>query len=271
VPDLPIFIHPSKRYRLFFDETGNGDLHAAKKNPNERYLSLTGIVIRQDIHDRYITGRLARLKVDIFGFPHRNIVLHRRDIVRRESTFSVLNDNHLRKEFDARFAALVAELPAPAFTVSIDKQRHLEKYKMWQFDPYHYVMTCLLERFVQWLERHDFIGDVLGEARNPTHDMRLRRAFRRFYDNGTEWVKRTAVQKRLISQELRLDPKTTDVAGLQIADLLAHPAHRSYRCQKLGENLPDDYGAFIGRIMERLYDRKPGTRRIEGYGRKWLP
>jgi hypothetical protein len=29
--------------------------------------------------------------------------------------------------------ALVAEVPAPAFTVSIDKTRHLEKYKVWQF------------------------------------------------------------------------------------------------------------------------------------------
>jgi methyl acetate hydrolase len=36
------FIVPSKRYRLFFDKTGNGDLHAAKKDPNQRYLSLTG-------------------------------------------------------------------------------------------------------------------------------------------------------------------------------------------------------------------------------------
>ena len=82
------FIHPSKRYRLFFDETGNGDLHAAKKDPHQRYLSVTGIVIRQDIHDRYTTRRLERLKADIFGHKHKTVVLHRREIMSRKAAFS---------------------------------------------------------------------------------------------------------------------------------------------------------------------------------------
>ena len=56
------FIHPSKRYRLFFDETGNGDLQAAKKDPNQRYLSLTGLAIRQDRHDSDVTNQLNAFK-----------------------------------------------------------------------------------------------------------------------------------------------------------------------------------------------------------------
>jgi hypothetical protein len=61
---IPPFIHASKRYRLFFDETGNGDLHAAKKDQNQRYLSLTGIVVRQDLHVRWRkpTPRRARCR-----------------------------------------------------------------------------------------------------------------------------------------------------------------------------------------------------------------
>jgi hypothetical protein len=54
-------------------------------------------------------------------------VLHRRELMSREGVFAALNDDHLRAQFDARFAALVAEVPAPAFTISIDKQGHLEK------------------------------------------------------------------------------------------------------------------------------------------------
>lgn len=53
------FIHPSKRYRLYFDETGNGDLRAVKKDQNQRYLSLTGLAIRQDLHDNDITNQLT--------------------------------------------------------------------------------------------------------------------------------------------------------------------------------------------------------------------
>src|SRR5262245_39268250 len=229
-PALLPFIHPSKRYRLFFDETGNGDLHAARKDPNQRYLSLTGIVIRQDFHDNYTTRRLARLKTDIFG--NSQLVLHRREIMSREGAFAALNDNHLRAQFDARFAALVAEVPAPTFTVSIDKQEHLEKYKVWQFSPYHYVLTCLLERFVLWLNRTGNVSDAMGEARNPTHDAQLRRAFRYFHKHGTS-VKPAVIQRCLTSKELRLESKKANITGLQIADLLAHPAHRSYKFAKL--------------------------------------
>ena len=189
----------------------------------------------------------------------------------RKGVFAALDDDHLRAQFDARFAALVAEVPAPAFTVSIDKQDHLEKYKVWQFSPYHYVMTCLLERFVLWLNRTGNIGDVMGEARNPTHDAQLRRAFRFFHENGTT-VRPQVVQARLISKELRLELKTANIAGLQIADGLAHPAHRSYKFSKLGLDIPDDYGAFLAKILERdIYERNPKNQNIEGYGRKWLP
>jgi hypothetical protein len=142
------------------------------------------------------------------------------------------------------FAALIAEVPAPAFTVSIDKQRHLERYKVWQFSPYHYVMTCLLERFVQWLERTGNVGDVMGEARNPTHDAQLRRAFRFFHKNGTSWVKAVVVQKHLLSKELRLEDKIANVAGLQLADGLAHPAHRSFKFKKLGQPIQTTMAHF---------------------------
>jgi Protein of unknown function (DUF3800) len=265
----PRFIHPSDRYRLFFDETGTGDLRSAR-DPNERYLSLTGVVIRQDFHDGYMTRRLDRLKRDIFAQTEKNpIVLHRRDIREKTGPFSILNNYQVRREFDSRIAAIIAEIPAPAFTVSIHKMAHLDKYRVWQFDPYHYVLTCLVERFVRWLSRTGKVGDVIGEARNATHDAKLRTSFRRFYDNGS-YVKDPIVRLRLISRELRLQPKSANIAGLQIADLLAHPAHRAFRIRKTDGVMPDDYGGFIANMLERyIYDRVGG--RVDGIGRKWLP
>ena len=266
----PRFVHPSKRYRLFFDETGNCNLHAAKKDPNQQYLSLTGIVIRQDIHDTAVTQRLTTLKIRTFGAKNEGVILHRREIMDKKGVFAALKDEKIRADFNSRFAILVKKLSPPAFTVSIDKLAHLKKYKVWQFDPYHYVMTCLLERFVLWLNRTNNVGDVLGEARNATPDGRLRRAFRYFYANGTG-VRTDAIRKCLISKELRLQPKTANVAGLQIADLLAHPAHRSFKFMKLGMAIPEDYGAALAATLENsLYDRS-SKGKVEGYGRKWLP
>jgi hypothetical protein len=267
--DEPRFIDPSKRYRLFFDETGTGDLRSSA-DPNQRYLSLTGVVIRQDFHDGYMTRRLDRLKRDIFAqSPDNLIILHRRDIRDQTGQFSVLKNSQVRREFDARIASIIAEIPAPAFTVSIDKLAHIQKYRVWRFNPYHYVLTCLVERFVTWLSRTGNIGDVMGEARNSTHDAQLRASFRKLYTSGS-YVKAGVVQRRLTSREIRLEPKSSNVAGLQIADLLAHPAHRALRIRVTNGVQPDDYGSFLANMLDRyIYDRKGD--RIDGIGRKWLP
>lgn len=123
----------------------------------------------------------------------------------RVGVFEALNDADLRARFDAKFVEVVTALPSPVFTVSIDKQAHLEKYTRWQWNPYHYVMTCLLERFVLWLNATGNVGDVMGEARNPTHDAQLRRAFRRFYDNGT-FVRTSVIRRCLIVSGVLIPP-----------------------------------------------------------------
>lgn len=266
------FVPPSKRFRLFFDETGNGDLHAADKSPNERYLSVTGIVVRQDHHDRYVTRRLNLLKANLLGATAENpIILHRRDIMRQEGPFKPLRNEHIRKEFDARLAAIIAEVIAVAFTVSIDKLEHKTRYTVWQHSPYHYVMECLVERFVKWLEKYDRVGDVMGEARDPTHDKQLRRSYSRLYQKGNTYHTAAQFQARLTTGELKLVAKRADVAGVQLADVLAHPAHRALKFAQLKEPLPDDYGTFLARILERYsYDRHP-ERGVPGFGTKWLP
>lgn len=264
------FIPPAKRYRLYFDETGTGDLGAYKKDPNQRYLSLTGLVFRQDVHDTTFTNRLSAFKRRIFETP--DIILHRRDIMGHKGPFSVLDDDVLRAEFDDQFTNLLEYVPGPAFTVSIDKKAHFEKYKVWRFDPYHYALTCLLERYIFWLKRNSAVGDVMGEARSPWHDGRLRRAYRRLYDQGGSYLSSADAQAKLISRELRLELKNANVAALQVADLLAHPAHRTLKFMQEDLPIPDDYGASLVRILEEgIYDRHPYTNLIRGCGRKWLP
>lgn len=265
------FVTPEKRFRLFFDETGNGDMDAAQTHPNERYLSLTGIVIRQDHHDKYVTRRLNLLKKNIFG--SEDVILHRRDIMRKEGPFSALRNEERCKEFDARLAAILAECVATAFTVSIDKLAHKQKYVVWQHNPYHYLLECLLERYTLWLRKRNYQGDMLGEARNPTHDAPLKRAFRSFYLTKTGApVNASVIQARLTSKELRLKPKEANIAGLQLADILAHPCHRSLKFEQLGETCPSDYGSFLVSIMrEHIYDKHPNTGAITNYGTKWLP
>lgn len=50
--------------RLFIDEVGNGDLHGAAYDPNVRYLSLTGIIMKLSAHDRMLQPAIDRLKAE---------------------------------------------------------------------------------------------------------------------------------------------------------------------------------------------------------------
>ncbi|MGY4366668.1 ATP-dependent RNA circularization protein (DNA/RNA ligase family) [Bradyrhizobium sp. LB1.3] len=97
----------------------------------------------------------------------------------------------------------------------------------------------------------------MGEARGQYHDKRLRRAFRYIYDNGTEYFQPHIVQSKLISRELQLEPKTADFAGLQVADLLAHPAHRTFKFMQQNIPVPEDYGASIVQQLEKVYTVTP--------------
>ena len=229
-------------------------------------------MIRQDHHDGYVTRRLDLLKDNLFGQSSGSpVILHRRDIMRGEGVFSVLKNPERRMEFDARISAIVAECIAASFTVSIDKLEHKQRYVAWQYSPYHYLLECLVERFVLWLVKHSRHGDILGEARNPTHDKKLRRAYGWFYHNKTQFVPAAKIRARLTSKELSLKPKEANVAGLQLADTLAHPAHRALKFARLGEPLPQDFGTYMASLLRRYsYDRN-AQGSIEGYGTKWLP
>ena len=148
------------RCRLFVDEVGNGDLVGSATIDNERYLSLTGIITRLDIYQNRFIPEMSAFKNDIFGSDKgSSIILHRREIVRKEGHFSILRDPEICAKFDTGLLHLFKTLPYLATTIVIDKREHFNTYGVWHFDPYHYCLTALIERYVLWMKRHGHIGD----------------------------------------------------------------------------------------------------------------
>lgn len=155
---------------------------------------------------------------------------------------------------------------------AIDKHAHLEKYKVWQHDPYHYCMECLLERYVKWLNRNGFVGDVLVESRGKYPDKRLKRAYRTFYTRGSGHLSPTLAQARLTSGELKLAIKRDDVAAHQLADSLAHPTLTYMRSKYDGAQIREGYGQqLVQLLLQHRLARHPVTHEIDGWGLKWLP
>jgi hypothetical protein len=258
--------------RLFVDEVGNGDLKGAATDPNIRYLSLTGIITKRRAHDATIQPRLDRLKDRFFNSCDGAVILHRRDIMRRKGPFEILRNDKIRSAFDDELLALVYRLPYIAITVTIDKKEHLEKYMRWHFDPYHYCLRCLVERYVNWLKRHNLKGDVAIEPRFKLVDKKLKSSFQKIYEDGTNHMPSTIVQKCLLSKDIKFEPKKNNCAGIQLCDLIAHPSFRAMKMAREGLPPPSDFGGRVADILvRRRYARHPETHAIDGWGQKWLP
>jgi hypothetical protein len=259
--------------RLYIDEVGNADLKNAPNDENVRYLSLTGVTTFRSLHDRTIQPAIDQLKTDLFGHgPANPVILHRREIIDRVGPFAVLHDDECRATFDERALRLIENLPFIANTVTIDKAEHVERYGVWHFDPYHYALRCLIERYVLWLKRHGFRGDVAAEPRYPRVDKKVKASFQRIWSGGTEHIPAHIVQRHLTSREIKFFSKPKNCAGLQICDLIAHPSFRAMRRMRDGLAIPDDFGGRVARILEeRKLARHPVSGVIDGWGRKWLP
>lgn len=111
----------------------------------------------------------------------------------------------------------------------------------------------------------------MAESRGGKEDRRLKDSFERVYDSGSQFVARQHFAKQLTSRQLKVKPKSNNIAGLQIADLIAHPSFRATLARREQQTLPRNFGGKIAEVLEGgKYDRdRRGT--IEGWGRKWLP
>jgi len=134
------------------------------QDQNERYLGLTGLVTEQAYANTTLTARLDHIKEEIFGT--HDVVLHRREIIdKKPAPFDRLNDARRRARFDELLIQLIEDAHYTAITVVIAKKEHSERYAVWQFQPYHYCLTNILERYVRWLDERNGQGDVVVESR----------------------------------------------------------------------------------------------------------
>lgn len=72
------------KHRLYIDEIGNPDL-GSSKDPNHRYLSLTGIVINLKTVDEVVHPQLEALKRKYFQYHADDpVILHRKEILNKK-------------------------------------------------------------------------------------------------------------------------------------------------------------------------------------------
>lgn len=192
-------------------------------------------------------------------------------MVDRKRPFHCLRDPAIEAHFNRDLLAVLTELEYTVITVVIDKLDHLNRYTVWRYDPYHYCLEVLLERYIMWLKATRSKGDVMAEVRGGKPDRRLERAFSSLYADGTSNVLEQETQAHLTSKKLKLKAKAFNVTGLQIADMIAHPSALYVRSEYRASPAPTKFARAIVNVLLSAKYRRSWSGRLRGYGIKWLP
>jgi len=255
---------------MYVDEVGNSDLGSSRE-PNHRYLSLTGVIMDLEYVAAQAVPAIEDLKRKYFDpHPDEPVILHRKELVNQRPPFQALRDPRIRETFDHDLLQLVDDLVFVAITVVIDKLDHARRY-VWKTHPYHYCLTALMERYCMFLSGQSASGDVMAESRGKKDDMDLKAVYRAIYEEGTDYIPAKRMAPRLTSRELKVKPKIVNIAGLQLADVLAHPSLSATAARVSGHELPDNFGGQVGAILEKSKYRRSADGRIWGRGRVWIP
>lgn len=259
------------KYRLYVDEVGNSDI-GSSKDPNHRYLSLTGVILNHEYVSTTVFPSLEALKHRYFNsHPDDPVILHRKELVNKKHPFECLKNVEIEKSFNEDLLGLLRNLEYKVITITIDKQEHIQRYKVWQFEPYHYCLTVMVERYVSWLKMINAVGDVMAESRGGNEDKRLKASFERAYAEGSTYADASVFETYLTSRQLKVKPKGNNIAGLQLADIIAHPSYRLMLALKDLHPTLDNFGSKISSILEESKYIRNYSGRVEGWGRKWLP
>jgi hypothetical protein len=260
------------KYRIYIDEVGNSDLKSSA-NEEHRFLCLTGIIFDLDYVRNILQPELEALKTKYFGsHPDEPVVFHRKELVHKKHPFNNLKDPAVSKAFDAEFLDLLKKWEYKVIGVVLDKQEHNSTYaETWKYDPYHYCQEVLLERFKLFLNVKNATGDVMIESRGGKEDMRLKKSFRNLMEKGTNYLTAAELNQRITSKELKVKAKGANIAGLQLADLIAHAVRRYVFKTVLQMN--DGKTTFSDAIIDILVEGKffDYKGKIIGYGIKKLP
>ena len=224
------------KYRLYIDESGT----ASFKNMagNNKYLTLSGIIIKStDVNE--INYNLNELKLNYFNYDidQKNIILHREDIYNKRKGFESLSDEFVKECFNRDLINFLESQNYVIIGVTINKEARVKKYKT-PHDPYTTALETLIKRYVLFLEEHNAKGDILLESRNKDDNKVLEKIYTDIYCNGTKRNRQEVdmepvrFQTRLTSKSLKFKNKSENLAGLQIADLLANPL----KCKLILEN-----------------------------------
>lgn len=265
---------PSKfedRYRLYLDESGD-HVFRETEELGHRYLCLLGCWFRNPDYLKFHDAIEVLKSEHLPHHPDDPVILHREDMVNARKAFKNFRDAAARTKFDDALLGVIQAAEFKVVAVVIDKRELRRAYGSAAAHPYHLGLGFLLQRFAGYLNHFNRVGDILGESRGGKEDRLLKESYSRVFGRGVWMTGAEAFQSALTSSELKLKPKSANISGLQLADLLGHPV-KQWVLNHFG-HAPEDLAPFAQRLMgviEPKFNRQLYDGRVEGYGMVLYP
>lgn len=203
----------------FADESGSADL--LRIDPDFPAFALVFCIFKKSAYASEAVARIAALKFKYFG--HEQINLHEYDIRKDRKPFRFPPDG-TKERFMGDIAEVISELDFTILPVVVDKRLIPAEMARW-VDAYGLALERGLAGVADVLQ--DLGGDqgiahVMIESRGPNEDDRARAAVSRIRQASD------AVEDEPRPLQVLFTDKTWNSAGLQIADLVAHPIVRHH-------------------------------------------
>jgi hypothetical protein len=250
-------------HRIYIDESGD-HTYRSLENLERRYLGLTGLVFGRGAYNPAIPEAVEGVKKRFLHYdPDMPPILTRTEIMKRKRAFWPLRDPAKAAQWDEELVQLVGDLPCQIFTVVIDKAEHYANYGDASWNPYSYALAVLLNRIRGWLNLRNGTADIMPEARGEREDNQLLAAYVELRTDGSTYGTGEDYRRAYPEERLLFRRKDQNVAGLQLADLLA-AGQKLLTVQEAGRPIPHEVGPFA----QRLNDAVGG--KVNEYGRYLL-
>jgi len=242
---------------MFLDESGDHSLLTIKQD--YPVFVLGGVIVEHTYARTIIDERMRELKRRFFG--REDVILHTAEIVRWKNDFAFMkHDEERRSQFLEALTEMMSDLDYQVIASVIDKPAYAAKYGT-DADIYQHSLALLVERFCYEIGNVPDGRMIYAETRRPDLDHKLNMTWEGIIKrNGLRYAKASKINKRII--DLVLKDKRTNIAGMQLADLVVSPIGR----RMLGKPIRKDW-----QVVESKFRRRPGSTNYLGTGLIILP
>lgn len=242
-------------YRLFLDET------VVKTNGEQErtWFALVGCVLALGHHGRHLHTGFENLKGQFF--KHHStwapVVFHRIDMccASPRGAFSVLRDEAKRNDFYDGLLELIKGCDFKVFSAIEPIGGYREKQRTdWRTLGYTRCLGQLLTSYCEYLSNLNVRGDVMASHLGMKEHTFIRVEYWKTLRDGGHG-KLPSFFRRRLTKTLKIERKEKNVAGLQLADLIAAPVIRKQLAARSGNG--DNVERFAREVAEIAAKKRP--------------